>query len=94
MNYNIENSKKSLTLSKIRKTNTMKLIPLDLILVDFPFVSTEMKWSKEDIRFFYDNHLLLGVTDSDDNLSIDKDSFESLIKYHRSIAEKQKNIKF
>ena len=68
----------------------MKLIYLDLIHLNYPFITTEMKWTKDDIQFFYDNKLLLGIIDNYGTLSIEIESLENLIQYHRKVAIEQK----
>ena len=49
-NYHSKNN--TLVLPKPLNNKTMKLISLDLIHLNYPFITTEMKWTKDDIQFF------------------------------------------
>jgi len=76
-----------LTLKPITELETMQLITVDSIFEKYPFVVSEMKWTKENIELFVDSYLLIGKK-KDDVLYIDIDSFEKLIEFHREVNKK------
>ena len=66
----------------------MKLIALDSVFTTYPFLKTEMGWTKSDIELFYESHLILGEQKKD-SLYIDTITFEMLIEYHRNLNKKE-----
>ena len=66
----------------------MKLIAIDSVFNNYPFLKTEMGWTKSDVELFYESHLILGEQ-KEDNLYIDTTTFEMLIEYHRNLNNKE-----
>lgn len=83
----INNKDYSLTLNQNTELKVMKLITVDSIFEKYPFIVSEMKWTKENIALFVDSYLLLGEK-KDDVLYVDIDSFEKLIQFHREVNKK------
>lgn len=83
------NKDNSLTLKPNTELKTMKFITVESIFEKYPFVVSEMKWSKENIELFVESYLLIGEK-KEDVLYVDTDSFEKLIEYHRKL-NKSKN---
>jgi len=66
----------------------MKLITINSVFINYPFITPEMGWTTSDIELFYESHLILGEQKKD-NLYIDTVTFEMLIDYHRNLNKKE-----
>ena len=66
----------------------MKLISIDNVFINYPFIKSEMGWTKSDVELFFESHLILG-DEKEDNLYIDSVTFEMLIEYHRNLNNKE-----
>ena len=78
------NQDNSLTLKPNIELTTMKFITVDKVFEKYPFIVSEMKWTKKNIELFVESYLLVGKK-KDGILYIDTNSFEKLIKYHREV---------
>lgn len=87
------NGKKLLHLTDRQTQNVMEhtLLTLDEIFEKYPAISTELKWTKEDVEVFVDSHILIGhFSDPDENgnkkLLILEESFLLLLDYRRKVG--------
>lgn len=65
----------------------MNLINIDDVFDKYPFITTEMGWTKQDIELFFESHLILGEQ-KNGVLFVDTETFEMLIEYHRKLNHK------
>jgi hypothetical protein len=77
-----------------KRWKKMDFVGLDELFNLYPFIQSEMNWSKEDIRIIYESHLLKGKinTKNNDELLIERASFERLIQFQRDVAKDQKDF--
>jgi hypothetical protein len=73
-------------------TMQTNLLTIDQLILKYPFVSVELKWSKEDISALFDGHLLIGqfITDEISNekiLKIEENSFLELIEFRKNVSK-------
>tara|TARA_R110002072_G_C7875534_1_gene527566 strand:+ start:331 stop:615 length:285 start_codon:yes stop_codon:yes gene_type:complete len=74
----------SIPLQQILAPIVMKFIAIDSVLEKYPFIKTEMGWTKSDIKALFESHLILGEI-KNKKIYLSPESLEKLIDYHRKV---------